>query len=313
MKPTLGAGRHVTNVRDTIIIGAGPAGITAAIYAARKRMHFSVITGDVGGQTNWTAAIENYTGYQFIRGGDLVERFREHLVQFKIDTREGEYVQAIEKNGDDFIVLTDRERYETKSIVIASGRTHRKLGVPGEDRLRGKGVAYCATCDAPVFTDQDVAVVGGGNSALDAALQLCSIARKVTVIDVAPHFRADPVVVEKVVGNEKTTVYHNAKVTEIFGDKFVDGIMVEHDGMAERLPVNGIFIEVGSVAASAFAHGVDKNERGELFVNCKSETNVPGIFAAGDVTHVPAKQIIVACGEGAKAALSAFEYVSHKK
>jgi len=298
---------------DLIIIGAGPAGITATIYAARKKMDFPVISKDIGGQAALSSDIQNYTGYQFITGPELAQKFREHLEQFKIELKEGEKVTLVKKEGEIIEVKTDKGKYETKTVVIASGRVPRKLGVKGEDEFKNRGVTYCATCDAPLFADMDVAVIGGGNAALDAVLQLIKIAKKIYLLDIASSLRADPIMVEKAKQSEKVTIYNNTKVKEIYGTNFVQGIKIEREGKTENLPVEGVFVEIGSVPASEFIQEVQKNEIGEIMVNCKCETNISGIYAAGDVTNVPAKQIIVACGEGAKAVLSAFDYLSKKK
>jgi alkyl hydroperoxide reductase subunit F len=301
-------------VYDLVIIGAGPAGITAAIYAVRKKMNFLVITGDVGGLTTWTRNIENYTGFHLIAGCDLVKRFREHLGRYNVEVKEGELATGLQIRGDVIIVTTTKRQYETKTLIIASGLAHKKLEVPGEDRLFGKGVAYCATCDAPVFAGVDVAVVGGGNSALDAVLQLVKIAKKVYLVDIEPHLRADPVMVEKARESEKVTFFHQAAVKEIRGDKFVSSILIEQRGHLKEVSVEGIFIEIGWRPSTEFAAElVARDRHGEIFVTCGSETNVPGIFAAGDVTSVPAKQIIVACGEGAKATLAAFNYLNRRQ
>ncbi|MBN1823412.1 MAG: FAD-dependent oxidoreductase [Endomicrobiales bacterium] len=298
---------------DLIIIGAGPAGITASIYAARKKMNMLVITKDIGGQTNWTASIQNYTGYRLVTGEELVKRFSEQLEQFNVPVKENESVVSVQKSGDVIKVKTDKGEYESISLVVASGRTHRKLGVKGEDEHIGKGVAYCATCDAPVFAGADVAVVGGGNSAVDAALQLAKIAKKVYVIDMARDFIADPLLVDQLKANNNAEIYHDAKVTEILGAQFVSGIKIEQEGRGYEFGVEGIFVEIGSVPSIDFAPAEMKSRRNEIMVNCKSETAIEGIFGAGDVTDVPAKQIIVACGEGAKAALSAYAYVLRKR
>ncbi|MFH1421133.1 MAG: FAD-dependent oxidoreductase [Planctomycetota bacterium] len=295
---------------DLIIIGAGPAGITASIYAARKKMKFMVITKDIGGQTLWTKNIENYTGYLFITGQQLVEKFSEQLGKFNIEVKEAESVKIIKAEGSVIKVVTDKNEYEAKAVIIASGRTHRKLGVKGEDEYRNKGVAYCATCDAPMFPGKDVAVVGGGNAAVDAAIQLVSIANSVYIVDAAGELRADPVMIEKIKNSGKVKIFNNASVKEIYGDRFVTGVKIVHDGKENDLKVQGVFIEIGSVAASQFAQDINKNEAGEINVNCRCQTNVKGIFAAGDVTDIPAKQIIAACGEGSKAALTAFDYIN---
>ncbi len=300
-------------MNDLIIIGAGPAGITASVYAARKRMNFLVITGDIGGQTILSSDIENYTGYQFITGVELAQRFKEHLEQFELELKEGERVTLVNKENDIVKVGTDKGEYQAKTVIIASGRIPRKLGVEGEDEFKNRGVTYCATCDAPLFSDMDVVVVGGGNSALDATLQLIKIAKKIYLVDVTDKLRADPIMVEKAKGSGKVVIYNSAKVKQISGDKLVQGIKIEREGKVEDLTVGGIFIEIGYVPTSEFIKDVAKNEIGEIIVNCRCETNISGIFAAGDVTDVPAKQIIVACGEGAKAALSAFDYISRLK
>jgi alkyl hydroperoxide reductase subunit F len=297
---------------DSIIVGAGPAGITASVYAARKKMNFLIITKDIGGQAAWSADIENYTGYQFITGPELTRKFKEHLDQFGVKLNEGETVNLIEKENNIIEIATDRSKYETKTALIASGRIPRKLNIRGENEFKNKGVTYCATCDGPLFGNMDVAVVGGGNSALDATLQLIKISKKIYLIDIADRLRADPVMTEKVKNNDKVTVYNKTKVKEIHGDNFVNGIRISRGGKPENLAVQGVFIETGSVPASEFVKNVEKNKMGDIIVNCKCETNIPGIFAAGDVTDVVAKQIIVACGEGAKAAISAFGYLNRE-
>jgi alkyl hydroperoxide reductase subunit AhpF len=207
-------------------------------------------------------------------------------------------------------IQTDKDEYTAQAVIIASGRRPRKLGAPGEDEFKNKGVTYCATCDAPLFAGLDVAVIGGGNAALDATLQLIKIAKKIYLIEVKPKLTADRIMVEKAKESGKVVIYTGTQLKRIYGEQLVRGIEIEKDGKLEELPVGGIFIEIGSTPGSDFARGVTKNERGEIVVNCSCETNIPGVFAAGDVTNVPAKQIIVACGEGAKACIVAFDYVN---
>jgi len=297
---------------DLIIVGAGPAGITASIYAARKRMNFLVITGNIGGQTLWTTNIENYTGYQFITGAELVQKFIEQLEQSRVQLRQGEKVLSIKKESETLKVTTDKAAYEARAIVIASGKIPRKLGIPGEEEYRNKGVAYCAACDAPLFSGMDVAVAGGGNSALDATLQLVNIARRIHLIDASPRFKADPVMIEKIESSDKVAVYHAASIERIYGDSFVRGLTVSQAGKSFELPVQGLFVEIGYMPASDFDSDISRNAYGEIMVNCNSQTSVPGLFAAGDVTDVSAKQIIVACGEGAKATIAAFSYLERQ-
>ncbi|MDD5135837.1 MAG: FAD-dependent oxidoreductase [Candidatus Omnitrophica bacterium] len=298
---------------DLIIIGAGPAGITAAVYAARKRMNFVVITNDIGGQAAWSGDIENYTGYQFVTGPDLVSKFEEHMKKFNVSVKEGEPVADIKKNGDIITVKTNKGEYEARVIIIASGKISRELGVPGEKEFKNKGLTYCATCDAPLFSGKDVAIIGGGNSALDAALQLIKIAGKVYMINIASQLGGDAIMREKVMANSKVKVFNNSQVASISGGKMVTSIKVRQEGKEREIPVGGVFVEAGLSPNSGFAKAVEMNEGGEIKVNCRNETSVPGIFAAGDVTNVPEKQIIIAAGEGSKAALSAFRYLSQKR
>lgn len=300
-------------VYELIIIGAGPAGITAAVYAARKKMDFIVITKDIGGQTAWSGEIENYTGYQFISGPELAARFEEHMRKFNIELKENEEVLHVKSDGEIIFVKTDKREYQSRTLIIASGKRTRELGVPGEKEFKNKGLTYCATCDGPLFAEKDVCVIGGGNSALDAVLQLMKIARHVYVVNIAQQFTGDPVMIDRVSNSEKITVMHNSIVTKVLGDKFVSGLKIKQDEKERLLPVQGIFVEIGLIPNSDFINCVNKNNFKEIIVNCRNETNTPGIFAAGDVTDVPEKQIIIAAGEGSKALLSAFRYLIRQR
>lgn len=298
---------------DLIIIGAGPAGITATVYAARKKMNFLVISGDIGGQAAWSGDIENYTGYQFITGPELSSKFEEHMRKYGIALKEGENVIDLKKVDDKIVVKTDRAQYESRTAIIASGKRSRELSVPGEKEFKNKGLTYCATCDGPLFTGKDVAVIGGGNSALDAVLQMMKIARRIYLVNIVSHLTGDPVMIEKVHESGIVTVMNNAKVLEITGDGMVNGIKVRYESDEKALPVEGIFVEIGLIPNSHFAPSVDKNAFGEIKVDCHNRTNIPGVFAAGDVTDVPEKQIIIAAGEGSKASLSAFKYLNQHR
>lgn len=298
---------------DLIIIGAGPAGITAAVYASRKKLDFLVISRDIGGQTAWSGDVENYTGYQFITGPELVAKFEEHMKANNIPLREGETVLDVRRKEGSVYVHTDQGDYRSRSLIIASGKRSRELNVPGEKELKNRGLTYCATCDGPLFAGKDVAVIGGGNSALDAALQLMRIAKFTYVLNSAPAFTGDQVMAEKVSIARNVRVMHNVRILSILGNKFVTGIKINQDGREDILAVQGVFVEIGLVPNADVFPEVIRNQWGEIKVNCRNETNLPGIFAAGDVTDVPAKQIIVAAGEGAKACLSAFHYLSVNK
>jgi len=298
---------------DLIIIGAGPAGITASVYAARKKMNFLVITQDIGGQTAWSGDVENYTGYQFITGPDLVAKFEEHMRKYDIPVKENESVISLKKKGDVVYVKTSKSDYETRTAVIASGKKSKELNVPGEKEFKNKGLSYCATCDGPLFTAKVVAVIGGGNSAMDAALQLMRIAKHIYIINVAPELTGDAIMQEKVNAGSNVTLMNNTGVLAVLGEKMVTGIVIKRGARQENLSVQGVFVEIGLIPSSEFAQGLAKNQLGEIEVNCNNETNIPGIFAAGDVTDVYDKQIIIAAGEGAKASLSAFRYlIQHK-
>ena len=298
---------------DLIIIGAGPAGITASVYAIRKRMNILVVSKDIGGQAAWSGDIENYTGYQFITGPELAAKFEEHMRKFDIKLKENEEVKNFKKTGDKISIETNKGVYESKTLIVASGKRTKELGVLGEKEFKNKGLTYCATCDAPFFSGKDVAVIGGGNSGLDATLQLMRIARHIYLINVAPALTGDEVMQERVRSSNMVTIMNNSEVTSVMGDKFVSGITVKTDSKEEKFEVQGIFVEIGLEPNSEFAGILEKNEFKEIKVNSRNETNVPGIFACGDVTDVPEKQIIIAAGEGSKSALSAFRYLAQHR
>ncbi len=296
---------------DTAIIGAGPAGISAAVYAARKKLKTLVITKDIGGQAQWSGTIENFTSYQFITGPDLAKKFEEHIKSFDLDLKEGEEEIGIEKKQDYFIIRTDRSEYEARTVIIAKGRKRRELGIPGEQEYKNKGVTYCATCDGPLFSGMDVAVIGGGNAALDAAIQMIDIASKVYLVNVNEKLSGEDMRIEKVEGSDKVKIINSAKITEIRGDKFVRSIVVrEKNGSDREIMVSGVLIEIGSLPAGDPSSNAKTNEGGEIIVNERCETSVPGLFAAGDVTNIPYKQIIIAAGHGSTATLGAYEYLT---
>jgi alkyl hydroperoxide reductase subunit F len=298
---------------DVIIIGAGPAGITASVYAARKKMDLLVLTGDIGGQAAWSGDIENYTGYQFVTGTELTSKFEEHMKKYGITVKEGEEVTGVGKDGNVCVVSTGKGNYRSKTVIIASGKRSKELNVRGEDEFRNKGLTYCATCDGPLFAEKEVAIIGGGNSALDAALQLIKIAKKIFIVNNTPALGGDAIVKDKVMSSDKVTVINGAQVSEVQGGSFVEGIKIDQSGKEREIPVQGVFVEIGLIPNSAFAEPLERNKRGEIMVDSYNRTNIPGIFAAGDVTDVPEKQIIIAAGEGAKAALGAFSYISKMK
>jgi len=299
-------------IYDLIVIGAGPAGITASIYAARKKMNILVLSKDIGGQTAWSGDIENYTGYQFITGPELTKRLKDHIDAYKIKVNEEEEILSLAKDREIILIKTDKAQYEAKAVIIASGKMPKELGIKGEQEFKNKGIAYCATCDGPLFANKQVAVIGGGNSALDAAIGLEKIASKIYIINIGEALTADAIMQEAVKKSDKITVLNKSRIVEVKGEKFVKAIEIERNNVKEEIAVEGVFVEIGLVPNSDFVEVVDKNSLNEIIINCACETSTPGIFAAGDVTNVPEKQIIVAAGEGAKAALSAFRYLINK-
>ena len=305
-------------IYDLGIIGGGPAGMTAAVYAARKKLKTLLISKDLGGQVLWTAEVENYMGYQYIEGRQLMNKFKEQVRHFPIDQEIGEEVQKLEKEEKIFSILTRTEkRFRARTVIIASGKRSRSLNLPGEKKLVGRGVSYCSICDAPFFEGKEVAVIGGGNSAFEAALDLVKIASKVYLIDIASSWKADSILVQQIEKEKKKVTFFPAhRLTEIKGKDKVEGITIESlDGKDTKyLSVQGVFIEIGLVPNSEFARFLVKLDQiGEIVVDCSNRTNIPGLFAAGDVSSVPEKQIIIAAGEGAKATLTAHQYLMRLK
>jgi len=298
---------------DVLIVGGGPAAMTAAVYCMRKGVSTGLVTERFGGQIAETSSVENYLGFTYIEGLQLVERFTDQVKQFPIAVIEGSRARALAVDGPvKRVTLENGATLQARAIVITTGKHWRRLGVPGEAELTGRGVAYCSTCDAPLFAGKSVAVVGGGNSGVESAIDLARIAERVTLVQFLDALTADRVLVDALAGFANVEILFHHEVTRINGTGAVQSIAVRDNATgAERdLPVSGIFIEIGLSPNSNFARGaLELNEQGEIAVDCACRTSAPGVFAAGDVTTVPFKQIIIAAGEGAKAALSACEYV----
>ena len=286
--------------------------MTAAVYAARKRLDAVLVSKNIGGQPMWTGRIENYMGYQYIEGFELMSKFEEQVKQFPLEQKVGLQVVSLGRIDGGFEVTTDSgEKYQAKAAVIATGKRPRTLDVPGEEQFKGKGVTYCSVCDGPVFSGQKVAVIGGGNAALEAIDDMIKIAEHVYVVSVTP-FTGDRVLVDRVQAAKNLTIFLEHEVLSISGDKLVNGIEIRDmkSGEKKKLDLSGIFVEIGLNPNSELAKGMTAlNEQGEIVINCRNETDVPGLFAAGDVTNVPEKQIVISAGEGAKAALQAHKYL----
>ena len=301
-------------LQDVVVIGGGPAGSSAAIYAARKGLKVTLVADRIGGQVKDTMDIENLISVPKTTGPELAGKLHTHLAAYPITLRENLRVQSVEKGGATHkVLLNTGETIETRTLIVASGAKWRELGIPGEKENIGNGVAFCPHCDGPFFKDKDIAVIGGGNSGVEAALDLAGIVKSVTVLEFMPELKADKVLVEQLGKRDNIRVItsaaaqaidtENGKVSSLrYTDRTTD--------TAQTLALQGIFVQIGLVPNSDFLGDVVERTRfGEIVINAKGETSTPGIFAAGDVTTVPYKQIIVAMGEGAKAALSAFDYL----
>ena len=297
---------------DMMIIGGGPAGLSASVYAARKQLKTLLISLDIGGQINTTLGIENYLGYQFIEGPDLIDRFNSQVSKYPIEQKIGLRVTKLEKIKSGFQAVTeDGEKYQSRAVVFAAGKKPRKLNVPGEAEFTGKGVSYCAICDGPVFSGQRVAVVGGGNSALEAVLDLVKITEHVDMVSLTM-LTGDKVLIDQIKDAKNLDIYLEYQAERIEGHDFVTGMVIKDlkSQKGKRLNVSGIFIEIGLVPNSEpLKDLIELNKWGEVPISCSGETKVPGLYAAGDVTDVPEKQIVIAAGEGAKAALQAHHYL----
>jgi alkyl hydroperoxide reductase subunit F len=297
---------------ELIIVGAGPAGMTAAVYAARKQLTTLLISGDIGGQLMWTNSVENYMGYQFIEGDELVTKFQNQVDQFPIDQKIGQTVKQIRKVDGGLEVVSEKgDTYQGKAVILASGKRPRRLNVERETELTGRGVTYCSICDGPEFAGQRVAVIGGGNSALEAVLDVAKAAAHVDMVSVTP-LTGDPIMIGKLSDAHNLTIYTEHQTERILGQDGVEGIVIKDlkTGSSKQLDVTGVFIKIGLLPNSDMVKDLLKlNPIGEVPININCETEVPRFFAAGDVSTAPEKQIIIAAGEGAKAALRAHRYL----
>jgi thioredoxin reductase (NADPH) len=306
----------MADLYDLIIIGGGPAGLTAGIYASRRKLKNLIITKDIGGQAATVPHVENYPGLAKVDGFELTENMKKQAESFGAEFVYEE-VRKISKVDDLFSAETvTGKKFQAQSLILSFGVTPRNLDVPGEKEFTNKGVTYCANCDAPLYKDKIVAVVGGGNAALDAAEYLSKIAQKVYLIHRRDEFRGDEILVEKVKAQENVELIFDSVVTEIKGEQFVTSITIKNlkDENEKELEVNGVFVEIGHVVNSTpIKETVKVDDKNQIVIDDYCNTSEQGIFAAGDVSSGEYKQIIIAAGEGAKAALSAYKYLQHKK
>ncbi|PSO44231.1 MAG: hypothetical protein BRC22_02810 [Parcubacteria group bacterium QH_9_35_7] len=312
-------------MKDLIIIGAAAAGCSAAIYAARRNLDFSVISKDIGGEVALSGEIENWPGTIHTTGDQLAEKFHQHVKDYGIEIQDELEVIEIKHRDHKQMVKTEDPQgnikdIPTKSVIIATGIHPRPLDIPGEERLKDKGLTYCTVCDGPLFKDKITTTIGAGDAALESALMLSEIASKEYLITKYPNKKehkggfpkAEDILIEKVKDSDNIEIIYNAMTKEIFGDNMVEGIRYELQDSEETkvLETEGVMVHVGMLPNSSFIDCVDKNENKEIKVNKLCETSCPGVFAAGDVTDIPYKQISIAAGQGTTAALTAIDYLN---
>ena len=294
-------------IYDLAIIGGGPAGVSAGVYAARKKLKTVLVTETFGGQSTESVGIENWIGTKKIAGADFGKLLEDHLNSVSGDTlevRAGERVSEIKKIEEGFEIKTSKDTYQSKTVLIATGSTRRKLEIPGAKEFENKGITYCASCDGPLFTDQDVAVIGGGNAAFESAAQLMAYTKSVTILNRSDKFKADEITVEKVLSNPKVKAIMNANLKEIKGDKFVTSLIYEDkDGVEQEINVTGIFVEIGLIPTTSFVEGlVPLNQFKQIPVDPMTQkTTVDGVWAAGDSTDGLYHQNNIASGDAVKA------------
>ncbi len=298
---------------DTIIIGAGPAGMTAALYAARSNLKVALIEGGLpGGQMNNTSDIENYPGYANISGPELAEKMFEPLENLGVEHLYG-FVENIENHGDVKKVITDDEEFETRTVIVATGSKHRLLGVPGEEELNSRGVSYCAVCDGAFFRDQDLLVVGGGDSAVEEAIFLTQFAKTVTIVHRRDELRAQKVLQDRAFANEKINFIWDSVVKEIKGENRVESIVIENvkTNQVTEQAFGGVFIYVGLDPVSDFTKDLQiQDESGWIVTDDHMKTSVGGVFAVGDVRQKDLRQVTTAVGDGAIAGQEAYKYIT---
>jgi len=300
---------------DLIIIGSGPAGMTAGIYAARREMKTLIIGKEVGGQMVWASEIENYPGFEKISAFDLISKFKQQTISLGVEMKDDEVKQVERTTDETFLIHTNRETFEGKTVIVAMGLSPRRLAVNGEIEFNGRGVSYCANCDGPFFKNKRVAVIGAGNSALDAAEVLSKIASQVYLIQHNDKFKAFDALVAEVESRSNIEIILNADIKSIEGKDKVEKIRIADVNTKEEkeIELDGVFIEVGRIASTDLVGDfVDRNEKHQIIVNSKTETKTPGLFAAGDVTDCEFKQITIATGQATVAALEAYQYLQLK-
>ena len=303
-------------IYDLVIIGGATSGLTAGIYAARKKLNAVILTKEIGGQTLQTESIENFPGFEKISGSGLIDKIKEQVQKYGLPIKSGVEVKSISKTDDIFEIAANiPDEIKAKSVIIATGKNPRRLNISGEKEFENKGVVYCSTCDAPLFGGKTVVVAGGGNSGLNSAFDLLKYAVKIYVMENSGKIIGDEFLQEKLKASGKVEFMTGVEIKEIKGGGFMEEIVYldKKSGEEKALKAQGLFVNVGWSPSSAFAKGFLKtNEYEEIVIDLKTnETSVKGVFASGDVTDVKYKQCVIAAGEGAKAALSAYDYLKN--
>lgn len=298
---------------DIAVIGAGPAAVSAAIYGARKGLKVAMIGDLVGGQLINTNDIENIIGTPLTNGFDFSQSLEKHLNEYEIAFYKGHKVKKVLKDSkDNILILDDELEVKSKTVIVATGAIWKKLGIDGEDKYAGKGVHYCATCDGPFYRNKDVVIIGGGNSGVEAAIDLSNIAKTITLVEYSSTINADEVLKNKLSSLENVKILTSSAAQSVTGNLFAEGLKIlnRNTNTVKEIKTDGIFVEIGTVANTSFVSDIlDINTNSEIKIDSVNKTSVEGIFAAGDCTDVRYKQVIIAMGEGAKAALSAYEYL----
>lgn len=316
-------------IYDVVIIGAAAVGCAAAVYAARRGLNAIIVTKDIGGEVALSGDVDNWPGTVHTTGVELAQMFHKHAQSYNVPMKNGLAVESITQEGNVHIVTTknyngETEIFRTKTVVIGSGIHPREMGVPGEKELKGKGVTYCTVCDGPLYRNKITTTIGAGNSGLESALMMSDLAKQVYLITKYPDTpdmkggfpKGEAILVEKIKARPNVTIIYNADTTEIVGaNDAVQAVRYKDTvtGEQKEIATNGVMVHVGMIPNSSFVPNLKKNPQGEIEINLRCETNVPGIFAAGDVSSVPYKQIVIAAGTGVIAMLSAIDYINRWK
>ena len=313
-----------SDLLDLVIIGASAAGLSASIYAARRELHFTVLSMDIGGEVSRSGEVENWLGIEHTTGIQLAQDFERHALSYNVDIQNGHEVTSIKQEGNVHVIHakygSEEKTFRTKSVIIASGIHPRELGIPGEAELKNKGVTFCTVCDGPLYKGKTTAPIGAGNSAVESALMMAGISEKVYLVTKYPNDesvqggfpKAETVLVRKIKALDNVEIIYNAMTEKITGDTRVTRFTYKDTETQEskEVTVDGVMVHIGMIPNSRFITCGNKNQSGEVEVTLKCETTCKGVFAAGDVTDIPFKQIIISAGHGATAALSAIEYIN---